>query len=548
MSRLHPNVRAALDDIKAHPADDTPRLMLADWLEEHGETESERARGTVLRLGCQAAARPTWDPRRIIEETQVRLLFRRHRDDWLGDLPAERFTFHRGLLHFDVGHGEVSFGQLHTLATTSEILPWVARVEVNLSGGYRDLAAVALARRSLATILTSARQLVISGFYGPIGLALLEDIDPSTLTTLHLRYGRYYEQMRSFLSRPFTALQDLSLPEPEGDWFTEWPALRQLRALHIEGEPHAQRFWPQDPWPALEELSLQSVNPETFARGENWPRLRRLSVRNNGAGRLPAILGLSSLLGRLESLDLHCRRLGPSGLAALGRGGAASLRTLRLGLAQPVHPRALPALFAGDFPSLRELNLARIDLDSAAVATLASSPLLGRLESLDISGCNFDATAGAQLGSAAAVGQLRHLSASWCPAGRELLLALLRQDTPTRFLALELADLQPPLGWSVLQGFSADRFPELIGLRLGDHRLSSPEILAFSNWSFLRQIRVLDIGGGLLPDAAVQVFLESPQLREAVWVHVSIRDSRPDLKEAWRDRFGRDSVLDEIPF
>lgn len=40
-----------LADILAHPEDDTPRLILADWLDEHGEAE----RGEFIRVQCELA-------------------------------------------------------------------------------------------------------------------------------------------------------------------------------------------------------------------------------------------------------------------------------------------------------------------------------------------------------------------------------------------------------------------------------------------------------------------------------------------------------------
>ncbi len=43
-----------LETILANPDDDTPRLVYADWLEEHGETE----RAEFLRLECQLARLP----------------------------------------------------------------------------------------------------------------------------------------------------------------------------------------------------------------------------------------------------------------------------------------------------------------------------------------------------------------------------------------------------------------------------------------------------------------------------------------------------------
>ena len=42
---------AFLAAIRAHPADDLPRLVYADWLEEHGQSE----RAEFIRVECEAA-------------------------------------------------------------------------------------------------------------------------------------------------------------------------------------------------------------------------------------------------------------------------------------------------------------------------------------------------------------------------------------------------------------------------------------------------------------------------------------------------------------
>lgn len=45
---------AFLADIRSAPDDDTPRLIYADWLEENGSDDAERARGQFIRLQCRA--------------------------------------------------------------------------------------------------------------------------------------------------------------------------------------------------------------------------------------------------------------------------------------------------------------------------------------------------------------------------------------------------------------------------------------------------------------------------------------------------------------
>ncbi|MBX9624891.1 MAG: TIGR02996 domain-containing protein [Gemmataceae bacterium] len=65
-----------------HPDDDTPRLVLADWLEENGEPE----RAAFIRLQCQAALSHRDRGRRRLEEQADRLL-RLFSRRWAAELP-----------------------------------------------------------------------------------------------------------------------------------------------------------------------------------------------------------------------------------------------------------------------------------------------------------------------------------------------------------------------------------------------------------------------------------------------------------------------------
>lgn len=46
---------ALLEAIRKRPAEDTPRLIYADWLEEHGSTDKDRATVEFIRLSCDMA-------------------------------------------------------------------------------------------------------------------------------------------------------------------------------------------------------------------------------------------------------------------------------------------------------------------------------------------------------------------------------------------------------------------------------------------------------------------------------------------------------------
>src|SRR5262249_37760559 len=51
-----------IDAILETPDDDAPRLVYADWLDEHGG-EADRARAEFIRVGCEVAKQTAGDPR-----------------------------------------------------------------------------------------------------------------------------------------------------------------------------------------------------------------------------------------------------------------------------------------------------------------------------------------------------------------------------------------------------------------------------------------------------------------------------------------------------
>jgi|GEM_PF-2371512 len=115
---------AFLAAIRAEPDDDTPRLVLADWLQEHDEPD----RAELIRVQCRLAAlaergevdnRPidSADTHRLEQQPEYQGLQRReqellaaHRAAWLADFPADartvrwegasgfHYSFHRGMV------------------------------------------------------------------------------------------------------------------------------------------------------------------------------------------------------------------------------------------------------------------------------------------------------------------------------------------------------------------------------------------------------------------------------------------------------------------
>src|SRR5260370_143036 len=121
-----PEVLALLKEARERPADDAPRLILADWLEEHGDP-----RGTFVRVQVELARLPEGDPRRAELATRERELLERFADEWLGPFhdAAVQWEFKRGLLHVRLNTRDF-LNLLQATQAQPEAVPWVERLTV----------------------------------------------------------------------------------------------------------------------------------------------------------------------------------------------------------------------------------------------------------------------------------------------------------------------------------------------------------------------------------------------------------------------------------
>src|SRR5438128_298175 len=96
---------ALLAAVADTPEEDTPRLILADWLEEHGES----ARAEFIRAECEYWRLPTYDPHREKLKRRMEQLQRRHQQAWWGSPPPTwEVNTDRGLLVVEVDESAVT--------------------------------------------------------------------------------------------------------------------------------------------------------------------------------------------------------------------------------------------------------------------------------------------------------------------------------------------------------------------------------------------------------------------------------------------------------
>ena len=131
-----PQVVAFLQDARDRPEDDTPRLVLADYLEENGDHD----RAEFVRLQCRLAEgqAPLEESRRDESEMRCEELLARRGGGWLGPLwrwPLAPMSWHRGLLSVRPPRG-CDFEGLE------DILPWIdtALFVLHGRGGFRRVA------------------------------------------------------------------------------------------------------------------------------------------------------------------------------------------------------------------------------------------------------------------------------------------------------------------------------------------------------------------------------------------------------------------------
>jgi uncharacterized protein (TIGR02996 family) len=87
---------AFLQAVVAEPDDDAPRLVFADWLEDHGD----EARAEFIRAQVELAKLPPGDPRRWELQDRERALLAEHGDAWAAPVKGlvRRWQFRRGFV------------------------------------------------------------------------------------------------------------------------------------------------------------------------------------------------------------------------------------------------------------------------------------------------------------------------------------------------------------------------------------------------------------------------------------------------------------------
>jgi uncharacterized protein (TIGR02996 family) len=378
LPKVRPAVAALLAAAKDEAADDTPRLALADWLQENGD-ENDAARAEFIRLQCEIARTadaPAFPPGSRLSELARREgeLKKEHANRWLGPLRERIGTcqFHRGLL-WPAFHSRHFLSGVTTAVAASEIGHWVEYLDLRLLKGD--------ARRiARCPLLAHVRRL-----------------------NLRYSYNLGNESVATLLASPHVAnlrsldLSHVHLQEGGAEGIVGSGAPRHLTELSLEGN----RLGPAD--------------AAMLAAAPHLGGLTSLNLRSNHIGAEGVRALVASLhLVHLAALHLGNNAIGPEGLAALTSApGLGALTALDLS-GNAIRSEELQVLLA--WPGLERitsLSLFGNSLGDSGVAALAASPRLANLATLDLSNNALGLAAAEALASSPHLGRLKTLLMSY---------------------------------------------------------------------------------------------------------------------------------------
>jgi uncharacterized protein (TIGR02996 family) len=442
---------AFLEAIREHPGDDAPRLVYADWLDEHGDPD----RAEFIRTQCRLAGLGEDDPARDALELRERALLAGHGAAWREELPPwarKGAVFRRGFVEgvtARAGQFVRGAGALFAAATVRHAwLTYPYNFQEPPSRPDPALAACPFLAR-----LTSLK------LGGSFGGAVGDD------------------GVRTLVASPHLAnLETLDLGG------------NQVTAAGVRAVAES---------PHLPALAVLDLSGDRYGRNPN-----------PGGDEGAAILAGSARLAGLRELRLERSEIGPAGAAALA--DSPHLRRLaRLHLpGNPLGPRGGLAL-AGSrkLTELAVLNLAFARLDTAAAEALLTSRNLARLADIDLSANDVDPRGLRRAFAGKAGTRLRRLALGYGRLGAQGISLL----APLRLRSLGLGSNQIGAeGARALAGLPL--LEHLRELDLGVNQLGDAGARVLAEAPRAASLRVLDLYHNNITAAGAAALADSPHL------------------------------------
>jgi uncharacterized protein (TIGR02996 family) len=465
---------AFLADIKARPFDPTPRLILADWIDENGATDADHGRAALLRLSTQDLHCTAAFNSPLSEQT--RTLFGDHSPAWLGTVtnaPGIQVYLRAGLLEIEA---TVSGWNSRDLRKFAESPGWLWVDGLTIKGNDQRFGRV-WERPWLQTItrlcLTCGAQ-----FLRPHWQTIFDSPHLSSVRALNLRGGQL---------------------EGEGDVarLAAWPVLAQVDSLNLNKTP-------------LDTASIAALTASPYLAALRTLSLYGCGIGEEGARHLFRCPGLAGV----EDLSLDFNNIAGAALAELASAPmAASLRRLTLA-SNALGDVGLQALATAPLPALRTLDIGFGQFEGPGAIALAFAPWCCHLESLNASGNALGRGGPALL--LAPLENLHTLALGQTQLNADAADALRRTPHLRRLHSLYVAN-NPELGDRIVAALIGHpNLPEPAHLGLSRCNLSDVSALALASWPHLAALTFLDLTSNRLTDPGMRALVDSPHFRPGV--------------------------------
>ncbi len=394
-------------EIAAHPEDDGPRLVFADWLDERGDE-----RGEFIRVQCELHGMAPRDPRRPELESRQLRLWRRNSKGWAGPLRkfTKRWTFRRGMVE------SIQIDAERFLQNQDELFATAPILEVD----FRN--AVPL----LSQIADSESLSHLSGVGFP-----QNGIARGGTGDWRLPYDNNWRTYAERQSQHTEELRSSNLPGILK--IIRSPHVKELQRLNLDfnfiGDAGARIVATSPELESLRSLSLRGslLHDEGGAAIVDSPHLKNLqdvafgschNVSHNYTGDTAGSFAeaIARFLGRVESLSLAQCGITLASIQFFGESNAEQLRRLDLGGSM-----LFPNIYGDDTPgfevfapsglltNLDELNLMSCYIDASSLRRLSKTDGFCRLVKLDLSNDELSAASGTVLAKLP-MNELTHLT------------------------------------------------------------------------------------------------------------------------------------------
>jgi len=526
---------ALLAAVLAHPDEDTPRLVYADWLDEHADSlpgrdpKEARARAEFIRLQIACEGRDE-DPDFDAARERVSEIRSRYWRSWVPPFPEGE-----GYWGFECRRGFVE-GVHHMLArfpALAQKLFALAPIRA-LSGSLTPEMIEPLAK---CPYLQRIRSLDISG---------AEIFGESRLTETHIRQLFSSPHLSDLRELRIAWMQNLATIVAETvassetfaglETATFWQYQFPLGAAIALAQSKTLRLRRLTGW----ESTCGNAGAEALAQS---PAISRLEWLNLGGCQITGVgataLAESPHLGPLWYLNLGGNQIRDEGVVAIAQSPRlAGLRVLELNSIRPNSDSLAALAQSKHIHNLRRLEWRNNNLRAAGTKVFADAPAFAQLRVLDLSTNGLGDGGATQLACSPQLMQLIRLNLDGCSIKEAGAKAIARSEVLCSLTHLALGRNQ--IGDEGAKAIAkANNFPALRELALNNNSIGDAGAIALAKSPQMETVEVLYLGSNKIGDAGAKALIDSPHCQNLKKLDFGYNKASRRVKAAVAKRFAQ---------